>query len=166
MTQLPGQPGQPGRGEWQQQGGQPPSQPAQQGSWQQGGQQLPPPGYLHLTIQGSAMTSNLTAPNVVIDGYHVPSSYGSNTYPLVPGQHQVHVYAQWMRQYGQADIAVNIMEGQQAPVFYRAPLHQFTTGSIGFEKQKAKGKGCMVTFAVVMVLIILVPIILGVLASS
>ncbi|GAB3748438.1 hypothetical protein GCM10027599_03050 [Yimella radicis] len=133
-----------------QQGQHPPQQSPYQG---------PPPGYLHLTVQGSAMTSNMVPPVVLIDGRQVPSGYGSFTFPLPPGQHHLSIYCQWLRRYGQAEMPLNIVPGQQVPVFYRGPLHQFTTGSIGHEPQKAKGKGCMfgaLGFAVLVILVIVI----------
>lgn len=136
------------------------------GHGQQPGQSGPPPGYLHLTIQGSAMTSNMLTPNVIIDGRHYPASYGSNTFPLPPGPHQLEMYAQWMRKYGQAQLQFNVAPGQQVPVFYRAPLHQFTTGSIGHEKQSPKGKGCLFAIIGIVVLMILFVIVAAVAAGS
>lgn len=160
-----GQPGYPQGGGAPQYGG----APGYQGGPQQGfpgGQPQGPVGYLHLTIQGSAMTSNMLTPNVVVDGRHMPASYGTNTYPLPAGQHHLEIYAQWMRKYGQAQMPLNIIAGQQVPVFYRAPLHQFTTGSIGHEKQKAKGKGCLYAIALFFVVIILLIVVAAVAAGS
>lgn len=162
-----GQPGYP-----QGQAGYPQGRP--QPGWQGGpvpyggqqSQQPGPPGYLHLTIQGSAATSNMLTPNVVIDGRPYPASYGSNTYPLPPGQHRLEIYAQWMRRYGQAEMALNIIPGQQVPVFYRAPLHQFTTGSIGHEKQKAKGKGCLYGIGAFFLVLILLVVVAAIAAGS
>ena len=126
---------------------------------------MPPNGFLHLTLQGNAATSNMLTPSVHINGHQVPASYGSNTYPLPPGRHHVAIHCQWMRQYGQAQMPVDIAPGQPTPLFYRAPLHQFTTGSIGHEKQKAKGKGCLFTMLGFFVVLIAL-IVAAALASS
>lgn len=118
---------------------------------------VPPPGFIDLTLQGSALTSSLNTPTVTIDGYPVPATYGLNRIPVVPGPHRVFVYGEWMRRYGQAQVDLHVQEGQHVPVFYRAPFHQFTTGSIGHEPQKAKGVGSLVGLCVFLVLIFVVP---------
>ena len=104
----------------------------------------PPAGHgaLMLTMQGNVMTTGLT-PTVRIDGYPVPAAFGPNLYPLRPGRHRVDVHTQWMRQYGQAGMEIDIREGQSVPAFYAVPWHQFTTGSMGHEKQSRKGLGVM-----------------------
>ena len=113
------------------------------------GSALPPPGFIDLTLQGSAMTSSINTPTVTVDGYPVPARYGMNRIPVVPGPHRIYVYGDWMRRYGQAELDVHVQQGQHVPVFYRAPLHQFTTGSIGHVTQSAKGVGFLVGLVVV-----------------
>ncbi|GAB3579521.1 hypothetical protein [Calidifontibacter terrae] len=161
----------------QQYGGQQPPQGPVYGGAQPGPQQPgyggqqppayggPPQGFIALTIQGSAMTSNMLTPNVLLDGFAVPAAYGQNTFPVPPGRHHVELYAQWMRRYGQASLEVNVAPGQSVPVFYRAPLHQFTSGSIGFEKQTAKGKGCLWGLVGVVVLFALIGLIASIAGS-
>lgn len=85
------------------------------------------------------MSSSLITPSLMLNGYLVSSRYGVNDFHLPPGRHQVFLYAQWMRQYGQAHLEVDVHPGQVSEVFYAAPLHQFTTGSIGVVKQTRKG---------------------------
>ncbi len=129
---------------------------------------LPPPppprpdpqtGWLHLTIQGNVMTSSLVPPTVRLNGYHVPTSYGLNVIPLPAGRWHVDVHAQWLRQYGQAALVVDLAPGQQVPVFYAMPMHQFTTGSIGFEKQRRRGvavfTGLMLVLALLLAAVVL-----------
>lgn len=115
----------------------------------------PPAGHgaLMLTMQGNVMTTGLT-PTVRIDGYPVPAAFGPNLYPLRPGRHRVDVHTQWMRQYGQAGMEIDIREGQSVPAFYAVPWHQFTTGSIGHTKQSRKGLGAMIAIIVVTVALI------------
>lgn len=115
-----------------------------------------PQGYIDLTIQGSVMTSNMITPDVVINGYRIPTSYGYQQVPMQPGPVHIEAYAQWMRRYGQASMDFTIAPGQRVPVFYAAPMHQFTTGSMGHEKQKRKG---LAAFLGIMALII-VPVVL------
>lgn len=126
---------------------------------------LPPPGFIALTIQGNAMSSSMLTPNVLIDGRPVPASYGQNTIPVYPGPHRVELSAQWLRRYGQAALDLHVAPGQSVPVFYRAPLHQFSTGSIGHERQKAKGKGCFFAILGVVAFFLLVAVLAAVFGS-
>jgi hypothetical protein len=44
-----------------------------------------------------------------------------------------------VRRFGQAAMDFDLAAGQTVPVYYAAPLHQFTTGAIGHEKQPRQG---------------------------
>lgn len=116
----------------------------------------PPPGYgaILLTMQGNMLTSTPNSPTVQIDGHPVPGTYGTTLYPLNPGRHLIRLHMQWMRQFGQAELPVDIVAGQTVPVFYAPPWHQFTTGAIGHEKQPRKGLGAMIAIFVVVFLVI------------
>jgi len=103
-------------------------------------------GLIRVNIQGSVMTSSMIVPSLLIDGRLLTSQYGVNAFQVPAGRHKVELYAQWMRRYGQADLDVEVGEGGVAEVFYAAPLHQFTTGSIGLTKQHRKGGLFMATF--------------------
>lgn len=98
-----------------------------------------PEGYLHVFLQGNPMTSNMITPRVRLNGHWMPTHYGENVYPVPPGAWHVDVDAQWMRTFGQAAIDVQVAQGERVRVFYAAPMHQFTTGSIGFVPQRRKG---------------------------
>lgn len=119
--------------------GPPPPSPYQPQQGQQPQPGPPPTGWVALTLQGSVMTSNMIAPKVTMNGYPVAASYGQNVVPVHPGRLQVDVSCQWLRTYGQASLTLDVAPGQTVPVFYAAPLHQFTTGNIGHEKQKRPG---------------------------
>ncbi|MEN3121446.1 hypothetical protein N5P18_11095 [Janibacter terrae] len=116
----------------------------------------PPAGHgaLVLTLQGNAMTAGLT-PSVHIDGYPVPGGFGPNFYPLRPGRHRVDVHTQWLRQYGQASMDLDIREGQTVPGYYAVPWHQFTTGSIGHVKQTRKGLGVVLALLALVTVLVL-----------
>jgi hypothetical protein len=121
-------------------------------------------GTLLLTVQGSVLTSNMIAPTVTPNGYPVPTSYGENALPVYPGPIRVAVQAQWMRAYGQAAIDVDVRPGEAVHVWYAAPWHQFTTGSIGFEKQRRKGAGALAAMLVVLLLVaVVLPVLVAVL---
>jgi len=98
-----------------------------------------PTGWVALTVQGSVMTSNLIPPKVTMNGHPVPVSYGENPVPVHPGRLRVEVSCQWLREYGQAALDIDVAPGQTVPVFYAAPLHQFSRGRIGFERQPRPG---------------------------
>jgi len=125
--------------------------------------QLPPQvamGHLRVYLQGSIMTSSMITPTLSINNQQVRASYGPNDFHLPAGQYRVSAYAQWMRQYGQAALDVALQPGQTVAVYYAAPLHQFTTGSMGFGKQRRKGAifmfalvGGLMAFLVMMLLL-------------
>ncbi|GGB41157.1 hypothetical protein GCM10011492_35060 [Flexivirga endophytica] len=126
-----------------------------------------PEGYIELTLQGSAMTSNMLTPQVQIDGYPVPASYGLNRLPVPAGRHTVSAYATWIVKYGQASYDVDVQPGQSVPVFYAAPMIQFLKGAMGPTKQKRGGKGFFIGFfALVLLLVILVVVIAAVVGSG
>jgi tetrahydromethanopterin S-methyltransferase subunit B len=55
-----------------------------------------PMGMLHLTIQGSALTSSMIPPTVHLNGYPVPVRYGRNDIPVPAGPLHVAIYSQWI----------------------------------------------------------------------
>ena len=113
----------------------------------------PGQGLLRVNIQGSVMTSSMLVPKLMVDGYEVLSVYGANAFAVAAGRHQVELYAQWMRRYGQASMAVDVPAGGVLDVFYAAPLHQFATGNIGLTKQPRKG---VALFVVMMAFVLVV----------
>jgi hypothetical protein len=74
--------------------------------------------------------------------------------PVAPGPVQVDAKAEWWRTYGQATLTFTAAPGQTVPVFYVAPMHVFTGGSLGHVPQRRRG--ALVTW---LVLAALVPII-------
>lgn len=118
-------------------------------------------GHLRVYLQGSVLTSSMITPTLMLNNQQVRASYGPNDYQLPAGQYHVSAYGQWMRQYGQAALDVMLPPGQTVEVYYAAPVHQFTTGSMGFTKQRRKGWLILVGLIVVLVLIVLVPLILS-----
>jgi hypothetical protein len=112
-------------------------------------------GHLRVQLQGSVLTSSMITPTLLINNQVVNASYGPNDYFLPAGPYRVSAYTQWMRQYGQAALDVAVYPGQTIEVFYAAPLHQFTTGSMGFTKQSRKGIAFMVVLIAVLVIFLL-----------
>lgn len=111
-----------------------------------------PPGEVHVHIQGSVFTSSIITPTLLLNGYQVASRYGDNGFQVPAGTHRVELFAQWMRRYGQALLDVQVPPGGRVDVFYAAPWHQFTTGSIGFQKQSRKGTWLIVALAAFLLL--------------
>ena len=122
--------------------------------------QHPPQGTIRLTIQGNELTAGMLTPAVVVSGHRVNSRFGTMDVPVWAGPNRVDVSTRWMREYGQASLDVVVQPGEVVPVFYAVPWHQFSTGSIGHEKQPRKGLAALVggfvaVFAVIAVLIVL-----------
>ena len=116
-------------------------------------------GIIRLTIQGSVLTSNVVTPSVRINGYPVPSRYGTQDLVVWAGPNHLDMETQWMRTYGQAALDTTVAPGQVVEVWYATPWHQFRRGDIGFTKQTRGGVGFLVALlAVVAVIFVLVPL--------
>ena len=100
-------------------------------------------GTIRLTIQGNVMTSNALTPTLRINGYPVPTRYGTQDLPVYAGPNHLDMEAQWMRTYGQAALDTTVAPGQVVEVWYASPLHQFARGNIGFTRQARPGMGCL-----------------------
>lgn len=118
-------------------------------------------GTIRLTLQGNVMTSGLT-PTVHVSGHRVNARFGTMDVPVWAGRNRVDVHTQWMRQYGQASLEVDVPPGGIVPVHYAVPWHQFARGAIGTEKQTRPGLG---VFALVMGLVIGLPLLVIVMAA-
>lgn len=109
------------------------------------------------------MTSNIITPTVLVNGWRVPSRYGVQDLAVRPGHNRIEIHGEWLRRYGQATLDTTVASGQLVEVWYAAPLHQFTGGSIGWEKQRRRGTGVLVGFLGVAVLVLLLAILVAVL---
>lgn len=114
----------------------------------------PPLGTLRLHLQGNVLTRTIT-PSVAINGQWVPVSFGVNDLPVYAGPLSLFAQTQWLRTYGQAELSLTVEPQRTVEVWYVPPMHQFTTGSMGFEKQKSRGKGVYVAILAFIVLVIL-----------
>jgi len=113
-------------------------------------------GWLRLVLQGSALTSSMITPAVTINGYRVPAQYGDNVIPVHAGPNRIDVSCQWLKRFGEATLDTTVPENGQVTAYYAAPMHQFSRGAIGFEKQQRPGRvGFVVTIAVIVVIVTL-----------
>ena len=103
-------------------------------SEQQGGV----PGELHLHVQGNMMFSFVT-PTVKLNHEFLPVQYGQNVYPVVPGQHQLRIYTDWIWKYGQVVRPVEIRTGEAVELWYAAPALTFLSGRLGETRQRHAG---------------------------
>ena len=101
------------------------------------------------------MTSSMITPAVTINGYRVPAQYGENVIPVHAGPNRIEVSCQWLLRFGEASLDTMVPEGGQVMAYYAAPMHQFSRGALGFEKQKRPGS---IAFAVAMAGILLIVI--------
>jgi hypothetical protein len=133
----------------------PPQQPGYpQGGYPQGG--YPQGGYPPAGPPqggGSAITVNakfmplsffffFVKPNIGLDGQQpFAGIWGNNTFPVAPGQHQVHVHTPYFlpSRVGPADIAVDVAPGQNVQLEYKSPLIVWSKGSLGPPPQKYNG---------------------------
>lgn len=120
---------------------------------QYGGPPQGPTGTLVLNLQGSNLTSSMITPTVRVNGHQVRAQYGPNPYVLPPGPAHLDVHCRWLVQFGQAGIDAVVHPGRSVEVFYAAPWHQFSKGSIGFEEQSREGLGLFVGLLVVLSLV-------------
>ncbi|HCB07766.1 MAG TPA: hypothetical protein DEQ43_26525 [Nocardioides bacterium] len=114
-------------------------------------------GWLLLTLQGNPMTSSMITPTVQVNGWRVPAHYGANVIPVHAGPNRIDVNCRWLRPYGRASLETTVPDGGQVPVFYAAPMHQFSRGAIGHHKQRRPG-GIFFSVMLVVVLALVVAV--------
>jgi hypothetical protein len=110
--------------------------------------------WLRLTLQGSPMTSSMITPAVSVNGYRVVAHYGENLVPVWAGPNRVDISCHWLTRFGEATLELDVPPGAQVPVFYAAPLHQFSKGAIGFERQRRPGRTGLVGMLAAVVLVV------------
>jgi hypothetical protein len=98
----------------------------------------------------------LLKPKVVVNGAEMPTTgWGRTFVPTPPGQYHVHVHVPYFlpRRIGPADIAVNVASGQWVELEYKAPVWNFSPGSLGPPPQAPNGLAVMLfaTFAMLAV---------------
>lgn len=129
---------------------------------------MPPPGWGRLVVECSyhpmAMLFAATGPNVVVDGVHRGSTWGSTVLDLPAGQHHLHVHTRYLGQFGRADAPLVVAPGQLVHLYYRAPLTIFQRGRLGPTEQRSAGVGMLVAIlgsAVLVVLLVLLIALVG-----
>lgn len=166
-------PNQPGYGQYP---AQPPAQPGftPPGYPQPGAAAYPPAPPQHayapqLSGQGITLTTKFfpmawlfffIKPKVLINGHEVPTAkWGRNEIALPAGQYHLHVHVPYFLppKIGPADLNVTVAPGTPVELEYRAPLWNFSPGSLGAPPQSYNGLGLMIgVTAVAVVLIFLI----------
>jgi hypothetical protein len=105
------------------------------------------PGRLRLHVQGTMLFSFVT-PTVKLNHEFLPVKYGDNEFPVLPGQHQLHVYTDWIWKYGRVSRPVEVRTGDTVELWYAAPAVTFLAGRLGTSKQRHAGLvGLLLFFA-------------------
>ncbi|MFZ0906640.1 MAG: sensor domain-containing protein [Mycobacterium sp.] len=104
--------------------------------------------------EGIAVTTHIfgfetkfITPKIFVDGDEMPAiRWGRTVVPARPGQHHVHVHLPrpWLswpapRQIGPADTVVEVDPGRLVELEYRAPVWQWSPGSLGAAPQSHNG---------------------------
>lgn len=126
----------------------------------------PVPATIRLTVQGSIWTNSMIPPKATLNNHETPISYGTQDIPVWPGPTRLHMSCQWLRTYGQADLDLNLAPGQLVQVYYAPPFHQFSSGSIGFTKQRHKGVGFLIGLLVFVFVIIALSVTAVIIANT
>lgn len=116
------------------------------------GRPLPPPAFLRLHVQSNPMIT-LLRPRVLIDGYPIPVRNGDNVLPIIPGPHQLEVYAQWLWRYGNAERRLDLVSGQTVELWYAPPVLTFLRGALGETKQRHPGKAVFLSALLLMLVV-------------
>ena len=102
-------------------------------------------------------------PALTLNGWPVPTSFwGRNVVPVPPGEYQLHLHTPYFfpKKLGPADYRAVLQPGQWIELEYKAPLWNFSKGSLGPPPQGYKGVaptvaligGCVVLVALMMIL--------------
>ncbi|MCK2242426.1 MULTISPECIES: hypothetical protein [unclassified Crossiella] len=134
---------------------------------QQPQQQFPPtqPGHGRLVLDTSflplAFILNWFKPTLTINGRPGPIEWGQTPIDLPPGQYHVKVHFHYIfMDAGPAEAMIPIAEGQNVPVFYRAPAFMFAGGAIGPVPQPTPALVPMIAIMAVIFLLALLPLLL------
>ena len=86
-----------------------------------------------------------------------------NVIPVHAGPNRIDVSCQWLTKFGEASLETTVPEGGQVLAYYAAPMHQFSRGAIGYERQTRPGA---LGFAVMIAVIVLVVVALVALTNG
>lgn len=117
-------------------------------------------GVVLFHLQGSALTSKMMAPQVSVNGHPTEVHYGENAWLVPAGQIQIEAHTQWIRDFGHASIDLVVTPNEAVDVWYAAPAHPFSHGSLGLERQAPAGKRAVLTTLLVAALVFVLLVIL------
>jgi hypothetical protein len=98
----------------------------------------------------------LTGPKVTINGLPTNVPWGQIPFDLPAGNYYLQVSVRYLGNFGPAELPVAVYPGQLTTIYYRPPAAIGMSGSLGFEPQKTRGMGLMISLNIVAV----VPIVL------
>jgi hypothetical protein len=121
-------------------------------------QQAYPQGQLILNLRKpfGLWSSALISPVVKIDGYPADARWEQNSYPVPAGHRQIEVASNYLWQYGQATMGVDVTPGQAVEVHYSGPMMTMMSGKMGFSPQPRPGMlafGLIISLPIVLILI-------------
>ena len=94
-------------------------------------------GTIEITAEYPAIAFfyGLLKPNYEIDGKLEKRPWGTFSFPVAPGVHNVEVSYPWLfiRRAGKASVAVSVAEGQTVRVHYKASVVRYMPGTITVE---------------------------------
>ena len=107
-------------------------------------------GELRLHVQGSTLWA-FVAPTVKLNHEFLPVKYGENVYPIVPGDHTLEIFGEWMWKYGKVSRPLEVRSGETVELWYAAPALTFLGGRLGETRQRHAGALGLVLFLVLAV---------------
>lgn len=124
---------------------------------------------LDLKYHWLAFTMALLKPKVWLNGNELPPmAWGRNVIPVQPGQYQLHVHVPYFLppRIGPADLTVDVAPGQTVALEYRAPMWNFSRGSLGAPPQQWNGLAFAIGLPIAAVLILVICCCGSILASG
>ncbi|MGH3763139.1 hypothetical protein [Actinophytocola sp.] len=131
-----------------------------------------PPGQAAITINsiqgfgGGTLygVNDPDGPTILVNSHPVPAQWGTSVIPVPPGRHHVRVFVPYRfpKEYGPAEITVDVAPNQNVALEYRAPKWTFSRGALGPPPQRARGVGAsLLALAVIFLVIAIIAVIVG-----
>lgn len=109
--------------------------------------------------------SDPQGPTIVLNGREAPAQWGQIGIPVPAGRHHVRMFVPYKfpKEYGPAEVTVDVATSQTVHLEYRAPKFTFSRGALGPPPQKASGVGAslLVTAAIIVVVVVISTIVVA-----